>query len=162
MLDKLYQGHRQVEVCAERLARLLDAAEPDTAALTQARWEIGTRIMQHLGLEDRHLYGNLAASSDPAVAAIGRKYQALYAAYLAEYAEHAKRWSAAAVKAQWTAYRRETREQLRLLAERIALVERELYPLIDRVVDISVAAAPSRSWARDAFAIKASVAPEGS
>ncbi len=72
---------------------------------------------------------------------------------------HAKRWSATKVKSHWTAYRRETREQLRLLAERIALVERELYPLVGRVVDITVAAVPSRSWARDAFAIKASVAP---
>ncbi len=160
MLDKLYEGHRQVEVCAQRLAQLLDAAEPDMAALMPARWEIGTKIMQHLALEDRHLYANLAASPDPHVAAMGRKYQAVYAAHLAEYAEHAKRWSAATVKAHWTTYRRETREQLRLLAERIALVERELYPLANRVVDISVAAAPSRSWAREAFAIKASVAPE--
>lgn len=160
MIDRLYEGHRQLEICAKRLAQLLDAAEPDMDSLTKVRWEIGTKIMQHLALEDRYLYANLAADSDPDVAAIGRKYQAAYASHLAEYAAHAKRWTPTEVSAHWITYQNEAREQLRLLAERIELVERELYPLVGRVVDISEAAAPSRSWARDAFAIKASVAPK--
>ena len=76
MIDRLCEGHRQLELCAQRLAQLLDALQPDMGILTEARWEIGTKIMQHLALEDRHLYAILAANSDPDAAAIGREYQA--------------------------------------------------------------------------------------
>jgi hypothetical protein len=129
MLKKLHASHRQLEASAKRLSSLIDAALPDAEAVQAARWDIGTRILQHMALEDRHLLANLAKDKRPAVAALARKYQTEFAGHVASYAEHAKTWTAERVAADWDGYRTMTREQLRLLLARVQQVETELFPL---------------------------------
>jgi hypothetical protein len=158
MLDKLRDNHRQLEASAARLSALIDADHPDMAALPAARWDIGTRIMQHMALEDRHLFANLARDTRPAVRELARRYQAEFARHVADYGEHAKGWTAERVLADWAGYRVMTRRQLELLAARIRQVETELFPLA-RAIPLDAAQQPSTSWARQAFAIKDSLAP---
>jgi len=157
MLKKLHDSHRQLEASAKRLSSLIDAAVPDAEAVQAARWDIGKRILQHMALEDRHLFANLARDKRPAVAALARKYQAEFAGHVASYAEHAKMWTAERVVAEWDRYRVMTREQLRLLLARIAQVETEVFPLA-RDISLDAAHDPTISWTREAFAIKDSIA----
>lgn len=154
MLNRLLASHRSIEATAAQLAMLLDHATPDIERLMAARWELATRMMQHLALEDRHVYANLAASDDPQSAAIGRRYQQVYAEHLENYATHARQWTNERIVAEWSRYRDVTREQLRLLQERIDLVEHELYPLATTEIDVDQRQQPSRSWARAAFDLK--------
>jgi hypothetical protein len=156
MLKKLYDSHRQLEASAERLSNLIDAPQPDAEAVQAARWDIGKRILQHMALEDRHLFANLVRDKRPAVATLARKYQADFAGHVASYAEHAKRWTAERVVADWNGYRVMTREQLRLLRARINQVEKELFPLA-RGISLNAAHDPAISWTREAFAIKDSI-----
>jgi len=156
MLKKLHASHRQLEASAKRLSSLIDAALPDAEAVQAARWDIGTRILQHMALEDRHLLANLAKDKRPAVAALARKYQTEFAGHVASYAEHAKMWTAERVAADWDGYRTMTREQLRLLLARIQQVETELFPLA-RDISLDAAHDPTISWTREAFAIKDSI-----
>jgi len=157
MLKKLYDSHRQLEASAKRLSTLIDVGLPDTGAVQAARWDIGTRILQHMALEDRHLFANLAKDKRPAVAALARKYQAEFAGHVASYAEHAKIWTAERVVADWDGYRTMTRQQLRLLLARIDQVEAEVFPLAQNV-RLDAAQMPVTSWTKEAFAIKDSIA----
>lgn len=117
-------------------------------------------MMQHIALEDRHLFANLEKSSRPAVAALARRYQAEFAQHVAAYAEHAKWWTAERVLADWNGYRTMTRKQLKLLAERIKQVETELFPLA-LTVPLNAKQEPSTSWTKEAFSIKDSIIGKG-
>jgi hypothetical protein len=156
MLKKLHDSHRQLEASAKRLSSLIDARLPDAEAVQAARWDIGTRILKHMTLEDRHLFANLARDKRPVVTALAHKYQAEFAGHVASYAEHAKMWTAERVVADWDGYRVRTREQLRLLLARIDQVETELFPLA-RDISLDAAHNPTISWTREAFAIKDSI-----
>jgi hypothetical protein len=156
MLKRLYDSHRCLEASAASLAALLDAPVPDERALKAARWDIGTRIMQHLALEDRYLFSHLLADQRPDVAALARQFQTRFAQYMADYAEHAKSWTAERVAADWAGYKAVTRKQLALLGERIRLVETQLFPLAG-AKPLIASGAPSVSWAKEAFAIKDSI-----
>lgn len=156
MLKKLHDSHRQLKASAKRLSGLIDVALPDPEAVQAARWDIGTRILQHMALEDRHLFANLAKDKRPTVAALACKYQAEFAGHVASYAEHAKMWTAERVVADWDGYRIMTREQLRLLLARIDQIETELFPLA-RDISLDAAHNPTISWTKEAFAIKDSI-----
>ena len=156
MLKKLYDSHRRLEASAKRLSALIEAASPDAEAVQAARWDIGKRILQHMALEDRHLFANLAKDKRPQIAALARKFQTEFAGHVASYAEHAKLWTAERVASDWDGYRVMTREQLRLLLARISQVETELFPLA-RDVSLEAAHDPTISWTREAFAIKDSI-----
>lgn len=153
MLEKLRESHRQMQASAARLSLLIDADTLDAEALQAARWDIGTRIMQHLALEDKHVFGNLAKDTEPELAALGRQYQLEFREHVAFYAEHAKSWTAERVAADWHGYRVVTRKQLQFLAGLIRKVEREVFPLC-KTIPVDTPQQPSTSWTREAFAIK--------
>lgn len=160
MLKKLRESHRQMQASAARLARLVEADAFDAEALQAARWDIGTRIMQHMALEDKHLFANLAKDSRPGVATLGRQYQTEFRDHVAFYAEHAKSWTAERVAADWKGYRAITHTQLQFLASLIEKVEREVFPLC-QTIPVDTAQQPSTSWTREAFAIKDSLTQKG-
>lgn len=158
MLQRLARDHREMEDHAEGVFRLLDATAPDLPGLSRARWAIARVILQHMTLQDRHLYARLAADPRPEVAALGRRYQADFSDQLVRYSHHARHWTTPRVRDDWNVYRVRAAEQLHMMACGIFSVERELFPLVREGLDIERANAPCRSWARDAFAIKDSVA----
>ncbi len=157
VLHQLARDHRAMEAHAERVYRLLDAATPALPRLSAARWSMARVILQHMTLQDRHLYARLAADSRPAIAALGRRYQDDFSAQLARYSSHAQHWTAARLRDDWNGYRARAAEQLHMMACGIFSVERELFPIVRAGLDIEEAHTPCRSWARDAFAIKDSV-----
>lgn len=158
MLSRLHRSHADMQAAVDRLVSLLDADTPDAEALAQARWELGSRIMQHVAIKDRHLLANFAVDLRPRVAALAARFRDEFAQHLAGYVDYSKHWTAERALAEWAAYRIAARDQLRLLRHYIDTVERELFPLVDPGA-IDTRGRPSASWTRDAFTVKESIAP---
>jgi hypothetical protein len=159
MLDRLRRSHRGLEVAGAEIMAVLDAEVRDGAALSAARWNLATLLTQHIAMQDRHLFAYLAEDMRPEVSRIGRRAREEFAKHFADYADHAKQWTAERVDRDWTGYRAVARSQLDGLSERIAHVERDLFPLVEGC-SINGRGAVSTNWAREAFAVKDSVAPQ--
>ncbi|MBB4154495.1 hypothetical protein GGQ80_002408 [Sphingomonas jinjuensis] len=159
MLNRLRRSHRGLEAAGAEIAALLNAKAPDPVALPAARWNLATLMTQHMAMEDRHLFAYLVKDPRPEVARIGRRYREEFAGHFGSYADYAKRWTAERVAEDWPGYQIAARDQLRLLSERIAQVERDLFPLVEGC-SINGRGAISTNWARDVFAVKDSIAPQ--
>lgn len=86
----------------------------------------------HLAAEDRALYPQLRASSDPAVADTARRFMQEMGGLAKVYGEFAARWrSATAILANPEGFRTETAAVLSALGTRIDRENTELYPLAD-------------------------------
>jgi len=159
MIERMLADHARLRACADCLERLLSSpALPDMDALAEARWALGSAMMQHLAFEERHLYAHLNRDPRPHVRRIAASFQADLASSFAPYAEHAKQWTPERVAARWDDYRSRTRKLLETMHVRMARVEAALYPLVtEHAIDTSESAPPTQNWTREAFAIKARI-----
>lgn len=106
------------------------------AALAATRLAKLTGVLNlHLAAEDRALYPQLRASSDPAVAETARRFMREMGGLAKVYAEFAARWrSATTILADPEGFRTETAAVLSALGTRIERENTELYPLADGAV----------------------------
>ena len=134
-LPKLRQEHDDLIEIAGRLSAAIAAPCPPAAdGLLRLRQEFSFCLIGHLKGEDWCLYPRLCSSPDPYVAQIAREF-ALEMGGLAEaYVDYVEKWPANAIDADWRGYCDDTRAIIRAITIRITREERELYPLMERVL----------------------------
>ncbi|PXW75890.1 hypothetical protein C7451_10651 [Blastomonas natatoria] len=159
MLNRLLRDHALLRARGETLLGLLDLPEPpDPAVLADARWQLTSQIMQHLSLEDRHLFGKLLADPREEVRALGNRFQAELADLFTHHAEHARTWTPERIAADWQTFRSASRHRVLEMFARLDREEEELYPLArEAKIDVDSYGPHSFNWTRDAFAIKDSI-----
>lgn len=161
MFERLLDGHRRVIRRSERLKQLLAEKQPPAMELlARIRWDLASQIMQHLSLEDRHVYGRLAAAPQADARALGERFQNQYAAHLKEYVSHSKYWTQERIQARWDDYRRRAQFLIDRMIVHIAQEEQELYPMVRRMEhSLPPSANGAHNWTHEAFAMKDIIAP---
>lgn len=156
MLERLLRDHALMRERGRTLLGLLDQPEPPPSdVLADARWQLSSHIMQHLALEDRHLYTKLLQDDRPHVQEAGRRFQAELAELFGCFAESAQQWTPERIAGDWDTFRSMARSRLVKMSARIDREEAELFPLVyDAAIDVSAHGLPSHNWTRDAFSIK--------
>lgn len=156
MLQKLLDDHRLLKVHATALKTLLgQPAPPEAQQLADARWALGSCVMQHLAFEARHLYTHLEQDERAEVRAVGLRFQADLSRTFDPYVEHVRSWTPEDVAADWDGYRHATIRLIDTMIDRILREEAELFPFVRlRGIDTQRTAPTTANWTRDAFAVK--------
>lgn len=159
MLQRLLHDHVMMRRKAAELLQLLDRPDaPDSDVLAKTRWVLSSHIMQHLALEDRHLYAKLLIDDRPHVREIGHRFQSDLTVLFAEFSDHAQHWTPTRIAGNWTSFRVASRRLVMKMMARIDYEEAELFPLARAAaIDLNTATAPTTNWTRKAFAIKDAV-----
>lgn len=156
MIERMLADHARLRACADCLEALLVSADvPDPESLAAARWALGSTMMQHLALEERHLYAALRDDPRAHVRRIAEAFQNDLVTSFGPYADHAKSWTPERVSGDWDTYRTQTLALLQTMRARMTREETELYPLVERNgIDTRHSGLPGRNWTREAFVIK--------
>ncbi len=125
--------HRHIEDLADHLRQVVDAELPlDPLALLRLRRSFGQALARHLNKEDWLIYPRLKASREPALRALGARLYDEIGALQDAFSAYGRRWTSAAIAADWIGFRKDTHGILQALRRRIALEEDELYPVLER------------------------------
>lgn len=123
---------RQHETLLDLATRLAAASTSDPVAARSALSHLSGTLRVHLANEDRGLYPESAASSDPALRAVAERFQVEMGGVAELFTAYAGRWpSPAAIEAAPADFARETSQIVAALGDRIAREERDFYPLVD-------------------------------
>ncbi len=124
--------HCQIQRLANALSRMvMRPIPPDRGDLERVRREFTMGVGRHLNHEDAFIYPLLLGSKDEAIRSAASRLIAGSAELAVKFDAYCRRWSNAAVMADWSGFRFASSELLVLIERRIAAEEYELYPLID-------------------------------
>lgn len=134
--DRYRQQHNALLEIASELQSMPNAAALSQDA-TKARTTLSSlmgRLMLHLSCEDKVLYPELAAHTDPSVAALARRFATEMQSTAKGVAAYNEKWkTASAIKANAGSFVEETKNLLRILGDRIKRENQELYAAADRI-----------------------------
>lgn len=131
---KLRDDHAELVRMVRKLGEYVaQSAPPPQLELFDLRRRLSSTLIAHLKTEDWVLYPRLLASSDPAVAATGRAFNAEMGGLAAAYVAYTDKWTATAIAGDWAGYCADTRRIIDALTNRIVRENRELLPLLDRL-----------------------------
>lgn len=136
--SSLRKQHDSLVILADEITRVTEtlAASGDVQPLQRLLRQFDTLLTTHLTSEDRLLYPQMLASSDPRAAAIANRFCEEMGGLMEAHAEFAGRWkSTEALLADPDGFRREWGDLLGALAFRIQREDAELYPLADGLAD---------------------------
>lgn len=128
--------HCQIERLASALSRMvMRPLPPERSELERVRRDFTMGVARHLNHEDALVYPQLLESEDAAVRAAACRLIADSGVLTAKFDAYCRRWSNAAIVADWSGFRYASSEILGLIERRMAAEEYELYPLIDDAAD---------------------------
>ena len=133
-LRRLREEHDELAVIGAHLSGIIAKNEPPPSQeLYRIRMRLASGLIRHLKTEDWILYPALLASSNERIAVTARAFSASMGGLADDFRGYAGRWNAAAIENDWSGYRRETVEMLRVLTLRMNREERDLYPFLNSV-----------------------------
>jgi hypothetical protein len=128
----LRSEHCRIQDLANALSRIvMRPLPPEPAELDRVRRDFTIGVSRHLNYEDAIVYPQLLESDDVMIRAAAGRLIAESATLTARFDAYCRRWSRAAIAADWSGFRYASSELLVLIERRIAAEEYELYPLID-------------------------------
>lgn len=134
--DRFREQHNDLLKIAGELQSLLNVAELAQDA-TKARSCLGAlmgKLVLHLTTEDKVLYPELVAHKDATVAALARRFAVEMQATTKAVVAYNNKWSTpSAIKTNAAEFVAETKNVLRILADRIKRENQELYAAADRL-----------------------------
>lgn len=133
--DRFRAEHEQLLDMARQLQSHLDPVRlaADASAARTCLGKLMGRLVLHLATEDKVLYPEFAASQDPKVAAIGRRFASEMASTVPLVTAYNDKWATpSAIKRDPHAFIAETRKILSVLADRIRRENQELYATADQ------------------------------
>ncbi|MDE1951141.1 MAG: hemerythrin domain-containing protein [Burkholderiales bacterium] len=134
--DRFRQQHNDLLKAAGDLQALLNAAElsKDGSKARTCLASLMGKLVLHLTSEDQVLYPELTASKDAAVAALARRFSTEMQSTTKAVVAYNEKWgTASAIKANAPAFIDETKNVLRILADRIKRENQELYAAADKI-----------------------------
>ncbi len=155
MLDRLRSDHARLkEVSTELLALVETDAPCDPATLADCRWRLARLLLQHLPVEDRHVYRPLEQDVRPEVALTAKRFRLELEASYARFQDHADRWTGDAIVSDWPGYRSTVRQLVQSLHARIEREEATLYPLVGDAARVATHQPTDRNWAADGWSLR--------
>ena len=133
--DKFRMQHRELMTLATELQGLLDedALSRDAHVVSRCLGSFIGKLRKHLSNEDEVLYPELEAHKDPAVARLAQRFATEMKATAAYVHAYNERWATpSAIKVDAHRFIHETREVIRILADRVRRENQELYAVADR------------------------------
>lgn len=129
-LERFEHQHDAILHGIGELRRLSQRGIADNAdAIARTVVQISATIKLHLAAEDRMLYPSAQRAADPELAHLAQRYQHDMGPIAREFDGFARRWNtAAALRQQAEAFRREANAVLRMVWERMHRENREFYP----------------------------------
>ncbi|HJV51849.1 MAG TPA: hemerythrin domain-containing protein [Noviherbaspirillum sp.] len=133
--DKFRLQHNELMALANELQGMLneDALSQDAAAARRCLGNLMGKLTMHLSTEDKVLYPELEANKDPAVASLAHRFASEMKTTAASITAYNGRWGTpSAIKANAHAFIKETKDVIKILADRIKRENQELYATADR------------------------------
>lgn len=159
MEDRILQDQRRVLDAADRLKSVLEnKASAASDILAKERWHFASVLMQHLALNERHIYARLDQDPRADVKAFFGGFKGALQQCFDAYTAHMERWTTAQAQGDWSAYRASAVAVVDRFVEHLRREEISLLPFVRKYgIDISAPTAVTSNWVRSAFAIKDSV-----
>ena len=155
--DRLCRTVADMVAAAKRCGALLEhPTPPDMDELANVRWALARAILEHLSFKGKYIFDALEKDDDPRVRTKAKVLRESQQALHEGMHKQMTIWSRAAVEADWNGFRKAGLAQHKILADRIALEERELHPMVYRA-ESRTDASSSHNWARIAWEIRDSV-----
>ncbi len=133
LIEKHFFEHRELEDAAARLARIVDAAVPDAAAVAAVRWNMAAALLDHCANGDRQVYERLVVSGDGAAIAAAWRFRQEHGETAESFRRYVQQWPVARITREWREFQAETRLVLSQLAACIAMEEAVLHPHLKRL-----------------------------
>jgi hypothetical protein len=134
--DRFRHEHDELLSLAHELQALLDPQTLTThgSAARSCLGKLMGKLVLHLTIEDKVLYPKLAACGDAAVAGLALKFLDEMKTTTVDVLAYNQRWArVSAIKANPAAFIDETRQVIKVLADRIDRENHELYAAADRL-----------------------------
>lgn len=155
--DRLCKTLADVSAAAERAAVFFKSPiPPDMDAVADARWALARAILEHLNYKEKYVFAALEQDDDPSVRAKAKTLRQSQQPLHDAMHKQMTIWSRQAVEANWPGYCQAAKAMHKVLADRIALEERDLHPLVYRA-ESQTDTMSSQNWARIAWEIRDSV-----
>lgn len=133
--ERFRQQHNEMLALATELQGLLNegALSKDGTAARVCLGKLMGKLTIHLSTEDKVLYPELEAHKNPAVAALARRFATEMKSTTAAVVAYNGRWATpTAIKENASAFVKETKNVIGILADRIKRENQELYAAADR------------------------------
>lgn len=133
--EKFRLQHNELLALATELQGMLneDALSKDALPARSCLAKLMGKLSLHLSSEDKVLYPELEAHKDPTVAAIAHRFASEMKNTTAQVVAYNSRWpTPTAIKANPQSFVKETKEVIKILADRIKRENQELYAVADR------------------------------
>lgn len=133
--DRFRQQHNEMLTLANELQGLLneEALSKDGSAARRCLGNLMGKLKLHLSTEDKVLYPELETHKDPAMAKLAHKFASEMKSTAANVVAYNGRWATpSAIKANAHGFIMETKDVIRILADRIKRENEELYAAADR------------------------------
>ncbi|MEN3748144.1 hemerythrin domain-containing protein [Sphingomonas sp. HF-S3] len=134
ILAKLRDEHRVLETDINRMLEIVANPAPDAASIAAIRWRLAQALFDHCAQEDRAIHDRLAQSGDATAIAACRDYRREHGAMGERFGRYIADWPIERISRDWETFGAETRAMARRVADRIAVEETSLYPLLERMV----------------------------
>jgi hypothetical protein len=155
VIEKLRNDHLKLRQMSANLLEIVRSEEPaDLKALSICRWELARLLLQHLPVEDRHVYRRLESDPRPTVSALAKKFRTELESSYDRFKEHTDRWTGEAIVADWAGYRTMVSALIRAMLDRIDREETMLYPLLTDAPAAPERQPTDRNWAGDGWSIR--------
>lgn len=133
--DKFRQQHNELLALAHELQALLneEALSTDGSAARRSLGNLMGKLLMHLSIEDKVLYPDLEGNKDPAVATLARRFASEMKTTAANVVAYNSRWATPSqIKENAHQFIKETKDVIKILADRIKRENQELYAAADR------------------------------
>ncbi|WP_052452100.1 hemerythrin domain-containing protein [Noviherbaspirillum autotrophicum] len=133
--EKFRQQHNEILALATELQAMLNegALAKDGLPARSCLAKLMGKLSLHLSSEDKVLYPELEAHKDANVAGVARRFSAEMKKTTAEISAYNSRWpTPTSIKTNPQSFVKETKEVIKVLADRIKRENQELYAVADR------------------------------
>jgi iron-sulfur cluster repair protein YtfE (RIC family) len=125
--ERLISEHGRIDMALGRLQLLIEADEPDAAAVTIGLSDLSSELTAHLHYEDNAVYPRMIASTDEHTSATARQFAEDFAQLREDWSLYLSEWNRDCILADWAEFRRYTRTMIARLSERIRAENEQLY-----------------------------------
>lgn len=132
-IDKFKQQHVDILACISALRDLVKSGIRDNAAeISRMIIAMSSTIKLHLAVEDTILYPALQNAKNPALAAMGKRFQDEMTSIAMAYLGFARKWNTpATVSGNPEQFRADANSVLKVLYERMRREDTDFYPVIE-------------------------------
>lgn len=135
-IQRLRAEHSALATLSHFLMDIIVAPRPPRPTeLGSVRGLLRDTLLRHLRCEDWALYPRLKAIGDPKISQMARRFSAEMGHIADDFITYDAKWTPERIEAEWDDFRGETMAMLEALGTRIKRENRDLYPVVERMIE---------------------------